>query len=175
MAEMQAVTDEQLRPRLAVGTQHRAVDVDVPQAVVRIDHRANQCVGLAHLFDQAPAPQAGLDGDERNSRLGQGVMNGAHEGLEIVADGLRRLAAVNVVVAGVEDDRARCVGKDDARREVNRIDDLRAAIGLRSTEIDRFSAEREAYDKSSLMRGGLALGATVLVVVTLVVILSALF
>ena len=52
-----------------------------------------------------------------------------------------------------------------------RIDGLRAAIGARSTEIDRLTAEREAYDKASLVRGFLVIGGGVVVLITLIVIL----
>ncbi|MCB9561430.1 MAG: hypothetical protein H6708_13570 [Kofleriaceae bacterium] len=55
-----------------------------------------------------------------------------------------------------------------------RIDRLRMAIGARTTEIDKLTAEREAYDKGSLVRGFVALGGGVVVVITLVVILLAL-
>ncbi|HUH02306.1 MAG TPA: hypothetical protein VML75_09935 [Kofleriaceae bacterium] len=52
-----------------------------------------------------------------------------------------------------------------------RIDGLRSAIGARSTEIDKLTAEREAYDKASLVRGGLALGGGLVAFLTLIVIL----
>lgn len=52
-----------------------------------------------------------------------------------------------------------------------RIDGLRMAIGARSTEIDKLTAEREAYDKASLVRGGLALGGGLVAFLTLIVIL----
>ena len=52
-----------------------------------------------------------------------------------------------------------------------RIDGLRAAIGARSTEIDRLTAEREAFDKASLVRGFLVIGGGVVVLITLIVIL----
>ena len=55
------------------------------------------------------------------------------------------------------------------------IDTLRAAIGARSTEIDRLTAEREAYDKVSLIRGFVALAGGIVALVTLAVILLAVF
>jgi hypothetical protein len=54
-----------------------------------------------------------------------------------------------------------------------RIDGLRGAIGQRSNEIDRLTAEREAYDRQSLVRGFVTLGAGVLAFITLLVILLA--
>jgi chromosome segregation ATPase len=57
----------------------------------------------------------------------------------------------------------------------DRVDQLRAAIGARSAEIDRLTAEREAYDKRSLMRGFLTLGGAVVLLITLIVILLAIF
>lgn len=55
-----------------------------------------------------------------------------------------------------------------------RIDRLRLAIGARTTEIDKLTAEREAYDKGSLVRGFVTLGAGVVLFITLIVILLAL-
>ncbi len=55
------------------------------------------------------------------------------------------------------------------------IDTLRAAIGARSTEIDKLTAEREAYDKGSLIRGFVALAGGIVALVTLIVILLAVF
>jgi len=55
----------------------------------------------------------------------------------------------------------------------DRVDQLRAAIGARSAEIDRLTAEREAYDRTSLMRGFLTLGGAAVLLVTLIVILLA--
>lgn len=54
-----------------------------------------------------------------------------------------------------------------------RIDRLRQAIGARTTEIDKLTAEREAYDKGSLVRGFVTLGGGVVGVITLIVIILA--
>jgi hypothetical protein len=54
-----------------------------------------------------------------------------------------------------------------------RIDRLRMAIGARTTEIDKLTAEREAYDRGSLVRGFVTLGAGVVLLITLFVILLA--
>jgi len=57
----------------------------------------------------------------------------------------------------------------------SRIDKLRGAIGAQSTEIDRLTAEREAYDKASLVRGLVVIGGGVVGFITLIVILVAIF
>jgi hypothetical protein len=54
-----------------------------------------------------------------------------------------------------------------------RIDRLRTAIGARTTEIDKLTAERDAYDKPSLVRGIATLGGTVVLVLAFVVLLRA--
>jgi hypothetical protein len=53
------------------------------------------------------------------------------------------------------------------------IDKLRGAIGSRSNEIDRLTAEREAYDKGSIIRGLLVLGAIFVVLLTIIIIMVA--
>jgi len=55
-----------------------------------------------------------------------------------------------------------------------RIDRLRGAIAARTTEIEKLTAEREAYDKGSLVRGLVVIGAGFVGLVTLLVILLAL-
>jgi len=54
-----------------------------------------------------------------------------------------------------------------------RIDRLRSAINARTTEIDRLTAERDAYDRPSLLRGYAVLGGVIVAVITLVVIILA--
>jgi hypothetical protein len=56
-----------------------------------------------------------------------------------------------------------------------RIDKLRGAIGAQSTEIDRLTAERDAYDKASLVRGLVVLGGGVVGFITFIVILVWIF
>ncbi len=54
-----------------------------------------------------------------------------------------------------------------------RIDVLRGGIGARSNEIDKMSAEREAYDKASRIRGAIVLaGLVVLFIAILSILLS---
>ncbi|MBT8496247.1 MAG: hypothetical protein KJO07_24595, partial [Deltaproteobacteria bacterium] len=59
---------------------------------------------------------------------------------------------------------------DDA---YDQIDRLRGAIGGRSNEIDRLAAERDAYDKGSIIRGALTVAGAVLILLTVVLILVA--
>jgi hypothetical protein len=54
-----------------------------------------------------------------------------------------------------------------------RIDRLRGAITARTTEIERLTAEREAYDRGNLVRGLAAIGGAILVFILLIVILRA--
>src|SRR5204863_1320547 len=54
-----------------------------------------------------------------------------------------------------------------------RIDRLRGAITARTTEIERLTAEREAYDRGNLARGLAAIGGAILVFIALIVILGA--
>jgi hypothetical protein len=53
-----------------------------------------------------------------------------------------------------------------------RIDRLRHAIGLRSSEIERLSAERDAHDRAALMRGfaGIGVGATTVVLILILLL-----
>jgi hypothetical protein len=54
-----------------------------------------------------------------------------------------------------------------------RIDRLRTAIGARTTEIEKLTAERDAYDKPSLLRGIATIGGSVVVLIGLIVLLRA--
>ncbi|HVV82558.1 MAG TPA: hypothetical protein VHE35_05735 [Kofleriaceae bacterium] len=55
-----------------------------------------------------------------------------------------------------------------------RIDRLRSAISARTAEIDHLTAEREAFDRGSLMRGYAVLGGVAVLVITFIAILIAL-
>jgi len=55
-----------------------------------------------------------------------------------------------------------------------RIDRLRGAITARTTEIEKLTAEREAYDRGNLVRGIAAIGGAILLFIALIVILRAL-
>jgi DNA repair exonuclease SbcCD ATPase subunit len=67
------------------------------------------------------------------------------------------------------------IDKPQFRELYEQIDGLRGGIGARSNEIDRLSAEREAYNKASLYRGGVAMGGIVLAFITLIVVLMVAF
>ncbi|MEO7732410.1 MAG: hypothetical protein ABIY55_15685, partial [Kofleriaceae bacterium] len=55
-----------------------------------------------------------------------------------------------------------------------RIDRLRGAITARTTEIEKLTAEREAYDRGNLVRGVAVIGGAILLFIALIVILRAL-
>ena len=54
-----------------------------------------------------------------------------------------------------------------------RIDRLRGAITARTTEIEKLTAEREAYDRGTLVRGVATIGGAIIVILALIVILRA--
>ena len=54
-----------------------------------------------------------------------------------------------------------------------RIDRLRGAITARTTEIEKLTAEREAYDRGTLVRGVAAIGGAIVALIALIVILRA--
>lgn len=54
-----------------------------------------------------------------------------------------------------------------------RIDRLRGAITARTTEIEKLTAEREAYDRASLVKGIVVMGGAVVALIALIVILRA--
>ncbi len=54
-----------------------------------------------------------------------------------------------------------------------RIDRIRGAITARTTEIEKLTAEREAYDRGTLVRGVSTIGGAIILFITLIVILRA--
>jgi chromosome segregation ATPase len=54
-----------------------------------------------------------------------------------------------------------------------RIDRIRSAITARTTEIEKLTAEREAYDRGTLVRGISTIGGAILLFIALIVILRA--
>ncbi len=54
-----------------------------------------------------------------------------------------------------------------------RIDRLRTAITARTTEIEKLTAEREAYDRGTLFRGAAAIGGAFVALIAVIVILRA--
>jgi len=55
----------------------------------------------------------------------------------------------------------------------DRIDRLRGAITARTTEIEKLTAEREAYDRGNLVRGVATIGGAIILFIALIVILRA--
>ena len=55
----------------------------------------------------------------------------------------------------------------------HRIDRLRGAITARTTEIEKLAAEREAYDRATLVKGIVVMGSAVVALIALIVILRA--
>jgi hypothetical protein len=55
-----------------------------------------------------------------------------------------------------------------------RIDNVRAAISARTQEIDRLTQERNAFDRSGVLRGGVVIVAAVIGVIAIIAILLAL-
>ena len=54
------------------------------------------------------------------------------------------------------------------------VDDrLRGAITARTTEIEKLTAEREAYDRGTLVRGVATIGGAIILFIALIVILRA--
>jgi hypothetical protein len=56
-----------------------------------------------------------------------------------------------------------------------RIDRLRGAITARTTEIEKLAAERDAYDRGSIIRGAASIGGGLVALIALIVLLRALF
>ena len=54
-----------------------------------------------------------------------------------------------------------------------RIDRIRGAITARTTEIEKLTAEREAYDRGTLVRGVATIGGAFVALIALIVILRA--
>ncbi len=65
------------------------------------------------------------------------------------------------------------IDRDEFVGLYEQIDTLRGAIGARSNEIDKLSAERQAFDKASLIRGACVLGGAFLLFLALLAILLA--
>ena len=65
------------------------------------------------------------------------------------------------------------VDKPEFAELYERVDRLRGAIGARTTEVDKLTAERAAYDRGSLARGGAVWGGGLVLLILLVVILIA--
>ena len=64
---------------------------------------------------------------------------------------------------------------DDPRFQelYTRVDRLRGAITARTTEIEKLTAEREAYDRGTLVRGVATIGGAFVALIALIVIFRA--
>lgn len=81
------------------------------------------------------------------------------------AEILRRLLTLGTLV------NLNRIDRPDLAEIYGRIDNLRSAIGARANEIDRMTAERDAYDRSALIRGGVVLGAAFVALLTVIALL----
>jgi DNA repair exonuclease SbcCD ATPase subunit len=133
----------------------------VAQAVTKIDGLEVELAaarrGLSEARDSHRQHQASLDTDlERSNR----------EQAQIESEIQRRLLSLGTLV---NLNRIPHPGLDELYA---RIDGLRQTIGQRSTEIERLSAERDAYDRGAYTRGmaSVGIGATALVLVLIVVL-----
>ena len=64
------------------------------------------------------------------------------------------------------------IDRSEFSEHYNRIDQLRAAIQARTKDLERLTAEREAYDRKSLIRGALVLTTAVVLFLTIVAIVT---
>jgi hypothetical protein len=142
---------------------HRLADLERPlaQAVAKIESLEAEVAAarraLSDTRDIHRQHQSGLETDlERRSR----------ELVQVEAEIQRRLLSLGTLV------NLNRIPRPELDDLYARIDGLRHGIGLRSAEIDRLSAEREAHDRTALMRGfaGIGIGATALVLVLVVIV-----
>ena len=107
--------------------QHGRPDVRKGQSFVFLREVSHQVVGSLHCWSQMPTLDAWFDGDEHNFCAGQGAMDGFGKETEVSKNSGRVFAVGNVVVAGVEEDCFRFVGKDDAIGEEDAVDNVGAS------------------------------------------------
>jgi chromosome segregation ATPase len=91
----------------------------------------------------------------------------AKETAQAEAEILRRLVTLGTLV------NLNRVERPEFADLYQRVDRLRTAIGARTTEIEKLTAERDAYDKASLWRGLGTLLGLVVFVISLIVLLRA--
>ena len=141
---------------------HRLADLERPlaQAVAKVESLEADVAaarrGLSDTRDSHRQHQAGLDSDlERRNR----------EQAQVEAEIQRRLLSLGTLV------NLSRVPRPELDELYARIDRLRHAIGQRSSEIERLSAERDGHDRVALMRGvaGIGIGAAVMVLVMVVI------
>ncbi|MFA6564245.1 MAG: hypothetical protein WCV00_20250 [Verrucomicrobiia bacterium] len=83
---VEAVSDEQIFARLAVGTEKRVEDVDVVEVVAGGDVLLDELVGFPLLLELGGAHRSRVDGHECNARVGQRGADLGDERLEIGGD-----------------------------------------------------------------------------------------
>lgn len=142
---------------------HRLADLERPmaQALAKIESLEAEVAAarraLSDTRDGHRQHQAGLQTDleRRNRELAQSE-----------AEIQRRLLSLGTLV------NLSRIPRPELDELYARIDRLRHAIGLRSSEIERLSAERDAHDRVALMRGfaGIGIGATAVVLVLVVIV-----
>src|SRR5829696_2444321 len=118
---VQAVADEQLAARTAVGAEHRREDVDERLQRVARNDLAYESVRLALLVDQVPTGRARLEADENDARVRQRVAHHLDESAIVGRDPSWSPSESQVVVAFVEHDRARAKRQHGPRQIVNRL------------------------------------------------------
>jgi chromosome segregation ATPase len=142
---------------------HRLADLERPlgQIQTRIESLEAEVEAarraLADARDSHRQQQSGLDADlGRKNR----------EQAQIEAEILRRLLSLGTLV------NLNRIARPELDDLYARIDRLRSSIGQRSSEIERLSVERDAYERTALTRGyaGIGVGATTLILVLVVII-----
>src|SRR5688572_27924777 len=123
---MQAVLQKQFLSRLLVPAEHRAVNVEIRDAIIAAGERPDSRVGVPCATDGQPALRARLDADEYDTRLRQPVVYAAHQSLELHDHLLRSLTAVDVVVARIDHHQSRFMGKDGSSEEADGVGERRA-------------------------------------------------
>ena len=126
LVHVQAVGHKDVRQRLAVGSEHLRVGVDVIEVVAALAEVGDELVRGAHRFDLGPARRVAGNRDEGDPRLRQLRADFSHERLEVRQHLLGRFLRVDVVAARVHHDELRLVREDDALGERHRIDHLRS-------------------------------------------------
>jgi chromosome segregation ATPase len=137
---------------------HRLADLERPlaQALAKVETLEAEVAaarrGLSETRDSHRQHQVGLDSD-----LGRRT----RELAQVEAEIQRRLLSLGTLV------NLNRIARPELDELYERIDRLRHAIGLRSSEIERLSAERDAHDRAALMRGfaGIGVGATTVVLI----------
>ncbi|WP_428269632.1 hypothetical protein [Haliangium sp.] len=165
--------------RAAHGFREEAVGLDPERE--EMDHRL---VALERPISQAEAKVANLESelDAARRALGEARESHRHRLAEIEAELSKNSRELSQAEAEIQRHLITLGTLVNLHRFPHpafsdlyaRIDQRRGAIGARSSEIDRLSAERDAYDRASLVRGFVALGVSTTAVLILVIVIVAL-